>query len=78
MPLGLSFAGSAAAGRDCVVVGGTMFSSYVTRYDSSQRAWVPCRPLTTPRIHSAVAALDGCVVATGGRSQVTQCTGCRF
>lgn len=47
-----------------------MFSSYVTRYGSQQQVWSVSQPLTTPRIHSAVAALNGGVYVMGGRSQV--------
>ncbi len=64
LPSGLSFATSTLLDRDVYVVGGTMFSSSVAKLDQQQQAWASCAPLTTPRVHSSMAAAAGRHVQT--------------
>ena len=49
-----------------------MFTSAVERWDAGSEEWQACAPLTTPRIHSAVAAAAGSLFVVGGSSQINQ------
>ncbi|GMH45013.1 hypothetical protein BSKO_12970 [Bryopsis sp. KO-2023] len=72
MPSSFSFTGAAAVGSDVVVIGGTMYSANVCRFDGRTRSWVGCPPLNTARVHSAITSMAGVLYVLGGRTGVGQ------
>eukprot|EP00803_Ostreobium_quekettii_P007929 evm.model.scf_841EXC.7 EVM.evm.TU.scf_841EXC.7 scf_841EXC:48893-54188(+) len=72
MTMSFSFTGAAPVPNGVLVVGGTMYSANVCRYDNQRRQWFRCPPLLTPRVHSAVASMSGFAYVLGGRTGVGQ------
>lgn len=58
--------------RRLYAVGGSMYSSLMTRYDASAGCWLSCDGPRTPRLHAAVTGCSGLLYVAGGRSQVNQ------
>lgn len=73
MPSSFSFTGAAAVGSSVFVIGGTMYTANVCKFDGRQGSWSHCPPLDTARVHSGITSAAGCNNCVGSKEMVLIC-----